>query len=77
VLRAHAKWHLNIPSTPPLPPLWPCLTPPSALTAAQVGLSPKLDALAGELSGGQRRKLSVSISFLGSPQLVMLDEPTR
>jgi hypothetical protein len=32
-----------------------------------VGLSDKLRSLAGELSGGQRRKLSVAIAFLGSP----------
>jgi predicted ABC-type transport system involved in lysophospholipase L1 biosynthesis ATPase subunit len=33
----------------------------------QVGLSDKLTSLAGELSGGQRRKLSVAIAFLGNP----------
>jgi hypothetical protein len=32
-----------------------------------VGLSDKLRSLAGELSGGQRRKLSVAIAFLGDP----------
>lgn len=42
----------------------------------QVGLGEKLDAPAGELSGGQRRKLSVAIAFLGNPSLVILDEPT-
>lgn len=42
----------------------------------QVGLSDKLSCLAAELSGGQRRKLSVAIAFLGSPAVVFLDEPT-
>lgn len=41
-----------------------------------MGLSPQLDVLAGDLSGGQRRKLSVAIAFLGSPAVVFLDEPT-
>eukprot|EP00878_Enallax_costatus_P019215 GHUV01020268.1.p1 GENE.GHUV01020268.1~~GHUV01020268.1.p1 ORF type:complete len:1409 (+),score=442.81 GHUV01020268.1:441-4229(+) len=44
--------------------------------AAEVGLSDKLSSLASELSGGQRRKLSVAIAFLGSPAVVFLDEPT-
>ena len=40
--------------------------------AAGVGLEPKLSAAAGELSGGQRRKLSVAIAFMGSPAVVFL-----
>ena len=44
--------------------------------AAEVGLADKLESLAGELSGGQRRKLSVAAAFLGQPRLVVLDEPT-
>ena len=40
------------------------------------GLGEKLDSQAGDLSGGQRRKLSVAIAFLGSPAVVILDEPT-
>ena len=31
---------------------------------------------AGDLSGGQRRKLSVAIAFMGCPSVVFLDEPT-
>ena len=41
-----------------------------------IGLDGKLDTPAGDLSGGQRRKLSVAIAFLGSPAVVFLDEPT-
>ncbi|KAF8072728.1 Abca17 [Scenedesmus sp. PABB004] len=49
----------------------------AALRAAvEVGLADKLGSLAGELSGGQRRKLSVAIAFLGDPAVVFLDEPT-
>ena len=39
-------------------------------------LEDKLDSQAGDLSGGQRRKLSVAIACLGSPSFVILDEPT-
>ncbi|EFJ47839.1 hypothetical protein VOLCADRAFT_60977, partial [Volvox carteri f. nagariensis] len=48
----------------------------AAAAAAKVGLTSKLHSLAGELSGGQRRKLSVAIAFLGNPAVVFLDEPT-
>lgn len=34
-----------------------------------VGLSEKLDAQAGTLSGGQKRKLSVAIAFIGNPKV--------
>ncbi len=43
------------------------------ITYAQVGLLPQLDVLAGELSGGQRRKLSVALALLGDPSVVFLD----
>jgi ABC-type multidrug transport system ATPase subunit len=42
----------------------------------EVGLSEKVDAAAGSLSGGQKRKLSVAIAFIGNPKVVFLDEPT-
>ena len=34
------------------------------------------DKLAGEFSGGMKRRLSVAISFVGSPKVVYLDEPS-
>ncbi len=44
--------------------------------AQEVGLIEKLNSPSCELSGGQMRKLSVGIAFMGSPKLVVLDEPT-
>ena len=32
--------------------------------------------LAGSLSGGNKRKLSVAIAMIGSPKLIFLDEPS-
>lgn len=30
-----------------------------------------------ELSGGQQRKVNLGIAFIGSPKLVILDEPSK
>lgn len=45
-------------------------------TAARVGLAAQLNYQAGKMSGGQRRKLSLGIAFIGGPKVVLLDEPT-
>jgi ABC-type multidrug transport system ATPase subunit len=39
-------------------------------------LSIYTNKLAGRLSGGNKRKLSVAIAMIGSPRLVFLDEPS-
>lgn len=41
-----------------------------------VQLQGKADSMASTLSGGQKRKLSVALSFVGGSSLVILDEPT-
>jgi len=41
-----------------------------------VDLEEKKHARAGDLSGGQRRKLSLAIALIGGSSIVMLDEPT-
>ena len=41
-----------------------------------VGLTEKRHVRSKNLSGGQRRKLSVGIAFIGGSRVVLLDEPT-
>jgi ABC-2 type transport system ATP-binding protein len=41
-----------------------------------VGLTDKIDARIGTLSGGQKRRLELALGIVGDPDLLFLDEPT-
>ena len=44
-------------------------------TIGILGLDRVRDSLVGKLSGGQRKRLSIAVEFVGNPSLFFLDEP--
>jgi len=42
----------------------------------EVGLRPLADTAVGHLSGGERARVSLATALLGSPRVLVLDEPT-
>ncbi|CAM9424100.1 unnamed protein product, partial [Ectocarpus fasciculatus] len=48
----------------------------AARMVSEVGLMEKKDTPVSALSGGQKRKLSVALAFIGGSEVIVLDEPT-
>ena len=43
---------------------------------SKIGLQLEMNTPVSQLSGGQRRRLSVALAFIGGSRVVILDEPT-
>ncbi len=47
----------------------------AARTAERVGMTDRLDTLAGDLSHGEQRQLEIGLALVAQPRMLLLDEP--
>ena len=45
------------------------------VTCKTMNLTKSLDDISGSISGGQKRKLSIALSIIGNPPIIIMDEP--
>ncbi|CAG5124847.1 unnamed protein product, partial [Candidula unifasciata] len=69
--REHLEMFANIKGVPP-----PLINATVQQALADVDLKSQSETFAKNLSGGQKRKLSVAIALIGDPKFIFLDEPT-
>ncbi|WP_454851322.1 branched-chain amino acid ABC transporter ATP-binding protein/permease [Promicromonospora soli] len=74
---ALAVWATRVPTLLLLVTPWRCRVPDVAQRVLEVGgLAQRKEALAGDLSHGQRQMLELAMTFATGPGAVLLDEPT-
>jgi ABC-type multidrug transport system ATPase subunit len=70
-VREHLHLYARLKGMPPH-----LVAPAAEAIWRRVGLGPFADRLAGTLSGGNKRKLSLGIGIIGSPAVLLCDEPS-